>query len=155
MPGVIQGGIDTAWTDLITPLDLHRYLPDVVVEHLNWRTGKRPQDQVDDWTRDGDNYIDRDLVVKQQWRQSQNYRDLLTVIAESIRLNATSPPLVYALALSEADEHLHRTGVLKERTVLKLHGLERAANEHQRHNADQEQAPVDPSVPPVGPEPDV
>src|SRR5690606_20587427 len=48
-PEVIQAGIDTAWVRIIAALGSYRYLPDVIVEHLNWRTGKRDKDDTDAW----------------------------------------------------------------------------------------------------------
>lgn len=81
LPGVIQAGIDTAWLDITRPLGLTRYRHDVIVEHLNWRTGKRPYDDTDRWDKDGSNFIEKDLAVKDRWFRSRAYRDLLRRLA--------------------------------------------------------------------------
>lgn len=83
LPGVRQAGIDMAWLDIVRPAGLFRYMPEVTVEHLNWRTKKRPWDETDDWTRDGVDYIDRDIVTKNWWYRSRGYRTLLAGLAES------------------------------------------------------------------------
>lgn len=68
LPGVRQAGIDTAWTALVKPLRLYRYVPRVIVEHRNWRTGKRDKDEGDEWTRpDAPDYVDHDLKVRERW----------------------------------------------------------------------------------------
>lgn len=78
LPGVIQAGIDTAWVDIVHPLGLYRYLPDTIVEHKNWRTGKRPYDDVDRWERAGvGDYISDDCAVKNEWVLSADYRNIL------------------------------------------------------------------------------
>lgn len=72
LPGVRQAGIDTAWTALCAPLRLCRYVPGVIVEHRNWRTGKRPRDKGDEWSRrDAPDYIEHDLEVREQWGRDE------------------------------------------------------------------------------------
>jgi hypothetical protein len=77
LPEVVQAGIDTAWTEIVRPLQLHRYIGDVTVEHLNWRTGKRKYDETDNWVQDGVDYIHGDIVRRDQWVGSKDYRDTL------------------------------------------------------------------------------
>lgn len=77
LPNVKQAGIDTAWAALTNGLGLSRYLPDVIVEHKNWRTGKRERDQTDDWVRDGDEYVRRDIRTSAQWQGSDEFRALM------------------------------------------------------------------------------
>jgi hypothetical protein len=77
LPGVRQAGIDTAWTAIVKPLHLHRYITNVTVEHLHWRTGKREWDAGDDWVRDGVAYIQQDVVRRNQWVGSVEYRNTL------------------------------------------------------------------------------
>lgn len=83
LPGVVQAGIDTAWCDIVWPLGLHRYVHDVTVEHLNWRTGKRPYDPGDDWVRDGVDYVSGDLRAKDDWQGSVVYRETLARVAKA------------------------------------------------------------------------
>ena len=105
LPGVIQAGIDTAWTDLVRPLGLHCYRHDIVVEHLNWRTKKRPYDDTDLWERpDAGDYIDKDLVAKDRWFRSVEYRNLISVLASAAPL--TESEIGKALAQSRAEEEL-------------------------------------------------
>lgn len=75
LPGVFQAGIDTAWTALVRPWNQHRYLPNVVVEHLHWKSGKRDPDQVDQGA-----WIDADLAAKDRWMWSREYRDALIAV---------------------------------------------------------------------------
>lgn len=155
LPGVRQAGIDTAWTDLISPLDLHRYTPSVTVEHLNWRTGKRPKDAMDDWET---NFIEQDLKFKNEWCWSAAYRDKLTVLSTALGRPEMTPPVQLAWKLSLADEKLHRTGGVKNSVIAEINVLEREVDRYyayQRDNPHQEQAPVDPTMPPVDAEPDV
>ena len=46
-PGIIQGSIDWAWTSLVGTTDMGVYLPDVIVRHDNYRTGRRQKDDND------------------------------------------------------------------------------------------------------------
>ncbi len=83
LPGVIQAGVDTAWCDIVRPLGLHRYLPDVTVEHANWRTQKRVYDETDRWERAGfGDYIDHDFGVKDAWFRSADFRNLIATLAD-------------------------------------------------------------------------
>jgi hypothetical protein len=69
LPGVRQGGIDDAWVHMFARLlNLKRYRPDVVVEHMTYLNGKRPRDATDNRIRDGVNYIDADLAHYWRWR---------------------------------------------------------------------------------------
>ena len=84
-----QAGIDTAWLDIVKPLGLHNYLPDVLVEHKNWRTGKRRPDAGDLWIRSGQPYIELDLVQKRQWFASDEYRNALDRVAQKLYVKET------------------------------------------------------------------
>lgn len=46
-PLSFQAGTDVAWSEIVHPFRLHRYCPEVIVEHLHWRAGKRRQDSLD------------------------------------------------------------------------------------------------------------
>lgn len=72
LPGVFQAGIDTAWTEIVRPWNLHRYVADVLVEHRHWRDNARPKDSLDDAA-----WIDLDLTVRDRWGWSRGYRDAL------------------------------------------------------------------------------
>jgi hypothetical protein len=87
-PECRQAGIDLAWLDIARPLGLHQYLPDVLVEHWNWRTGKRPKDSGDEWTRKGDAYIDRDIVAHRDWYASTRFRDAIDRVCEASAASA-------------------------------------------------------------------
>jgi hypothetical protein len=89
LPGLVQAGIDTAWTALISAAGFARYTPQVIVEHKNWRTGKRPVDEVDDWSRNGVDYIKRDIEFRDRWVASDDYRRLLTSIIVEANLPLT------------------------------------------------------------------
>lgn len=75
LPGVRQGGIDGAWNDLAGMLSLTRYLPDVTVEHITWKLGKREKDETDEWVKRGVNYIADDLAVYEKWVRQQRRAD--------------------------------------------------------------------------------
>lgn len=77
LPGVRQAFIDVAWCRIIETLGLQRYTPHVTVEHLNYRTGKRDRDEVDEWSRDGENYIERDIEIGYRWLASPEYTEIL------------------------------------------------------------------------------
>lgn len=85
LPGVKQAGIDTAWTAIVQPLGLARYTPQVICEHMNYRTGKRPLDETDSWFRKGINYIQKDIDFRDAWAVS----DDLTQI--HLRLQEVAP----------------------------------------------------------------
>jgi len=77
LPGVRQAFIDVAWCRIISPFGLQRYMHDVTVEHLNYKTGKREMDAVDDWSRNGDNYIERDIDMGWKWLGSSEFIDVM------------------------------------------------------------------------------
>lgn len=85
LPGVRQAFIDVAWCHIVQPLSLARYVADVTVEHLNYRTGKREKDAVDDWSRGGDNYIERDIDAGYAWLGSEDYVDVIRRIAPAAK----------------------------------------------------------------------
>jgi hypothetical protein len=47
LPGLRQAYVDVVWCELIAALGLARYAPWVVVEHMQWRIGKRERDAWD------------------------------------------------------------------------------------------------------------
>lgn len=106
LPGVRQAGIDTAWCSIVSALGLHRYRPHITVEHKNWRTNKRDKDEVDDWTRDGDNYIENDIATRNAWCASADYRDTL----HRVRLAAN-------VEMSEQQQRLLRQKVRDNRVT--------------------------------------
>lgn len=81
LPGVRQAGIDTAWCALVSPFGLHRYRPDVVVEHRHYRTGKREHDQGDEWTRNGVPYVADDVALRDGWVWSPRFWETMEKIA--------------------------------------------------------------------------
>lgn len=85
LPGVRQAFIDVAWCRIVQPLNLSRYTPCVVVEHLNYRTGKRERDDVDDWVRGGVDYIQDDIDHGYQWLASGEYEDIIRRLAPTAR----------------------------------------------------------------------
>ena len=89
LPGVQQAGIDTAWTLLLKPLQLLRYLPEVVVEHKNYRTLKREKDWVDSWERAGVDYVNADISVRDKWAVSPDCRRTARRIAEALGLEGS------------------------------------------------------------------
>lgn len=94
LPGVRQAGIDTAWTSIVGPLGLNRYEHDIVVEHKNYKTGKREMDAVDDWTRDGANYIDNDIQVRNDWAASKDYVKTIARVSKAANVELTEPQRV-------------------------------------------------------------
>lgn len=82
LPGTRQAGIDTAWTAIVGKLRRHRYLDDVVVEHHNWRTGKRKRDRSDSWVRRGQNYVQEDIDLRNAWFASRDYLDTLDRVSQ-------------------------------------------------------------------------
>lgn len=86
LPGVRQAFIDVAWCRIVQPLNLARYTPDVTVEHLNYRTGKRERDAVDDWTRKGVDYIQADIDTGYAWLSSEDFVDTIRRIAPTARM---------------------------------------------------------------------
>lgn len=84
LPGVKQAGIDTAWVAIVAPLGLHSYNQNVLCEHQNYRTGKRPMDETDSWVRNGVNYIQADIDFRNNWILTQDYRDTLNRVQEAM-----------------------------------------------------------------------
>lgn len=72
LPGVRQAGIDTAWTEIVRPLGLHSYIAAVTVEHLHYKAGKRPKDDVDEA-----DCIDADIAIRNLWVRSVEYRNVI------------------------------------------------------------------------------
>lgn len=140
LPGVRQAGIDTAWTELVRPLGLHRYQPDIVVEHLNWRTGKRPKDQGDSWQRAGDDYIERDIASRDAWVRSADYRAVLSRLVDRSGVGR-SARVELALEQSRIDELLVANGGIKSS---ELQRWEELYAEVQRIDAYTEPARLDP-----------
>lgn len=81
LPGVRQAGIDTAWTAMLGPLGLTRYLHDVVVEHKHYRTGKRLKDAGDSWVRDGVDYVQADINTRDRWVCSREFIETVVRVA--------------------------------------------------------------------------
>lgn len=101
-PGVMQAGIDLAWCAVIKALPgLHRYRPDVLVEHWNWRTGKRELDATDSWVRDGRDYVQDDVDMTQEWIRKGGASDLATKIRR--RMLEQDPAASAALDQFEVD----------------------------------------------------
>lgn len=95
LPGVRQAFIDVAWCRIVQPLGLARYTPRVVVEHLNYRTGKRAKDAVDDWSRSGEDYIQADIDAGYAWLGSDDFIDTIKRIEPTAR---TVPPSEHSIA---------------------------------------------------------
>lgn len=104
LPGVVQGGIDTAWCAIIGALGLGRYRHDIIVEHKNYRTGKRERDSIDDWHRDGTDYIRNDILIRNEWAGSTGYRDILARVAEHAKVEL-SPVQLRKLRQIVRDSH--------------------------------------------------
>lgn len=96
LPQVKQAGIDTAWTEITRPFALHRYLEDIVVEHLHYKAGKRPKDHVDDGA-----HIPGDVQKRNRWVWSADYRNTLRRLAALI---PSGDPVTEALRQSLIDE---------------------------------------------------
>ncbi len=94
LPEVRQAGIDTAWTSICGPLGLNRYLDDIIVEHKNYKTGKREKDAVDDWARDGADYVSEDIEIRNDWCASPDYAATLRRVANSANVELTEPQQV-------------------------------------------------------------
>ena len=94
LPGVVQAGIDTAWTSIVGPLGLTRYESDIIVEHKNYKTGKREQDEVDDWTRNGINYVYNDIQIRNDWASSTDYVETMARVARRANVELTEPQQV-------------------------------------------------------------
>jgi hypothetical protein len=85
LPGVRQAGIDTAWSAVVKPLGLFRYDPEVICEHKNYRTGKRPEDATDSWIRKGVNYIQADINFRDEWARSADLDDTIQRVRNAMR----------------------------------------------------------------------
>jgi hypothetical protein len=83
-PGLVQAGIDTAWTAIIAPLGLGRYVDDVVVEHKTYHLNKRAKDAGDEWTRDGVDYVQCDIDARDAWVDSPAFAATLNRIRDAI-----------------------------------------------------------------------
>ncbi len=76
-PCVRQFCNDLAWCVLcIHRLKLRKRLDDVIIEHFNWRTGKRPKDETDNWVRDGEHYREKDKEIFRNWERSDEPKEL-------------------------------------------------------------------------------
>lgn len=76
LPKVRQAGIDDAWCDICTYYsELRRHCADIVVEHHNWRSRKRPEDRTDSWRRDGVNYVANDFRIWNDWKRDRGPED--------------------------------------------------------------------------------
>lgn len=84
LPGVKQAGIDTAWVALVQPLRLFHYVRHVHADHDNYRTGRRPKDHTDSWERNGVNFIEKDICVRNRWVASPDFAETL----ERLRVTA-------------------------------------------------------------------
>lgn len=78
----MQGCIDDCWTWMFP--DRMAFVADHLVEHWNYRTGRRAQDQTDDHSRGGDDYIARDVQLFEQWRRSQESDDTINRVRAEI-----------------------------------------------------------------------
>ena len=85
LPGVRQAGIDDAWIFISRGLGVRRHCPDVIVEHLNWRTGKRHEDATDNWIRDGVAYVQEDLNLSSAWCHSGDRHAVVDRVADMMR----------------------------------------------------------------------
>ena len=83
-PGVRQAGNDNAWLLIAENAGVRRHLKDVFMEHRNWRTGKRPCDDTDNWVRDGVRYIDADFQVFNEWRSRGAFIEIADRIKEKM-----------------------------------------------------------------------
>jgi hypothetical protein len=69
LPGLRQAYVDVVWCHLISALGLARYTPEVIVEHMQWRNGKRQRDAWDEMA-DGpsSSIVMADRVVYDRWK---------------------------------------------------------------------------------------
>jgi hypothetical protein len=69
LPGLRQGYVDVVWCNLISQLGLARWTPWVLVEHMQWRIGKREKDAWDQMA-DGNStpIVAADGVVYEKWK---------------------------------------------------------------------------------------
>lgn len=97
LPDVQQFGTDNAWTymlHIVHDLGLRKYLSDVVIEHKNWRTGKRSKDETDNWVREGKNYRNPDLLVFEQTRNNGTFNRLAERVREIYKLDKEKADVV-------------------------------------------------------------
>lgn len=74
LPGVRQAGIDDAWIQLHQHGAVRRvHVTDVIVEHLQYRNGKRAVDATDNHVRDGEGYIEADRARYAAWLGSDEF----------------------------------------------------------------------------------
>ena len=69
-PGIVQAGIDWTWTSLVGGTAIGLYLPDVLVRHNNYRTGRRPEDATDVWGA----WMKPDLERTERFIHSREFR---------------------------------------------------------------------------------
>lgn len=78
LPGLRQGYVDVVWCELIAELGLARYTPWVVVEHMQWRLGKRAKDEWD--ARVENNWLPlilEDKLVYDRWQAEEKLNTML------------------------------------------------------------------------------
>jgi len=75
-PGIIQASIDWAWTSLVGKTALGVYLDNVIVEHHNWRTGKRKMDANDETIiqETMPDFVKRDIETVRNWINSKDFK---------------------------------------------------------------------------------
>jgi len=83
MQGIRQAEIDVAWIKILTPLGLRGSDPNIVVEHRNWRTNSRPKDDTDDWVRDDEQYIQKDITAFKKWSNSPVPQEIIERIRQA------------------------------------------------------------------------
>jgi hypothetical protein len=136
LPGVRQAGIDTAWCDIARTFDLHKYQDDIVVEHWNWRTGKRRKDAGDSWQRDGADYIEKDLKAKDDWAFGGGLRNTVDLLLWAFREPRTIR-FTYKMEELRINELFHQTGgAIKPSDLEFLHVLERVMKHQEKMEAD-------------------
>lgn len=79
-PMVQQAMVDVIWNKIITAQSpgLHRYAPDIIVEHWNWRTGKRARDEVDEVDAKYVSFpahMQRDIKLAKQWLAGRGFTE--------------------------------------------------------------------------------
>lgn len=96
LPEVRQAGIDDAWVCLcIRYINLRYYLSDVIFEHCNYRTGKRPKDETDSWVRNGIHYIDGDFAKLRRWRDGPESGRVLAKLKKELEMhNVVQAPII-------------------------------------------------------------
>jgi hypothetical protein len=69
MPRLKQVGIDWIWTELVRDIGIAKYLPDVIVRHDNFETGRRHFDATDHQSRKVD--YDADVQLARSYLKSK------------------------------------------------------------------------------------